>query len=146
MNNKIIKIQVEKQFQNWFKKNYKKFGFEKIIRHNVSISPDFIMLKNGKEVGVELETLVSNFILHKHNIAKINFVLCLIKDIELGIPILEVKELKYEPKYRRVTISLDDKLYSRFQKFCEDNHVIVSKRIERLMNEMLDSNDKRWRK
>jgi hypothetical protein len=47
---------------------------------------------------------------------------------------------------KRVTISLDDKLYLKFQKFCEDNDIIVSKRIERLMNEMLESPDKRWRK
>jgi len=39
---------------------------------------------------------------------------------------------------KRVTLSLDDKSYEKFQKFCEENDIIVSKRIERLMNEMLD--------
>ncbi len=39
---------------------------------------------------------------------------------------------------KRVTLSLDDKVYKDFQKFCEDNDIIVSKRIERLMSEMLE--------
>ena len=38
---------------------------------------------------------------------------------------------------RRVTLSLDDKIYKDFKKFCEENDIIVSKRIERLMKEML---------
>jgi len=39
---------------------------------------------------------------------------------------------------KRVTLSLDDKVYKNFQEFCEDNDIIVSKRIERLMSEMLE--------
>lgn len=38
---------------------------------------------------------------------------------------------------KRVTLSLDDKIYRDFQSFCEDNDIIVSKRVERLMKEML---------
>jgi len=38
---------------------------------------------------------------------------------------------------KRVTLSLDDSVYKDFQKFCEDNDVIVSKKIERLMKEFL---------
>lgn len=34
---------------------------------------------------------------------------------------------------KRVTLSLDDSVYSEFQKFCEENDIIVSKRVERLM-------------
>lgn len=36
---------------------------------------------------------------------------------------------------KRVTLSLNDKIYINFQKFCDDNDIIVSKRIERLMEE-----------
>lgn len=39
---------------------------------------------------------------------------------------------------KRVTLSLDSETYKKFQKFCEENDIIVSKRVERLMNEMLD--------
>jgi hypothetical protein len=38
---------------------------------------------------------------------------------------------------RRVTLSLDDKIYRDFQNFCEENDIIISKRVERLMKEML---------
>jgi hypothetical protein len=38
---------------------------------------------------------------------------------------------------KRVTLSLDDKIYRDFQDFCTENDIIVSKRIERLMKEML---------
>jgi hypothetical protein len=34
---------------------------------------------------------------------------------------------------KRITLSVDSKVYSDFQKFCEDNDIIVSKRVERLM-------------
>jgi len=38
---------------------------------------------------------------------------------------------------KRVTLSLDDKIYREFQRFCEEKDIIVSKRVERLMKEML---------
>lgn len=43
---------------------------------------------------------------------------------------------------KRVTLSLDSETYKRFQKFCEENDIIVSKRVERLMNEMLEKFEK----
>jgi hypothetical protein len=36
---------------------------------------------------------------------------------------------------KRVTLSLDSKVYQDFQNFCEKNDIIVSKRIERLIEE-----------
>ncbi len=39
---------------------------------------------------------------------------------------------------KRVTLSLDDKTYKSFQDFCEENDIILSKRIERLMKEHLE--------
>lgn len=144
---KIVKT--EKEFSDWFKMNYEKYGFSKIVRKNISTSPDFIMLKKGKEVGVELETLASNFILHKHDIKKIDFVLCLVKDLELGIPLIKVKELIFKPKYRRITLSLDDKVYKEFQKVCNEQDIVVSKRVERLMSEeteLINKNKRRGRK
>jgi len=44
---------------------------------------------------------------------------------------------------KRVTLSLDDSVYKKFQDFCERNDIIVSKRVERLMNEMLSEKTKR---
>lgn len=39
---------------------------------------------------------------------------------------------------KRVTLSLDSKTYEYFQDFCFKQDIIVSKRIERLMKEMLE--------
>ncbi|MEI6058674.1 MAG: hypothetical protein WCP89_02785 [archaeon] len=43
---------------------------------------------------------------------------------------------------KRVTLSLDDSVYEDFQKFCEENDIIVSKRIERLMLKELGDKNK----
>jgi hypothetical protein len=47
---------------------------------------------------------------------------------------------------KRVTLSIDSKAYEEFQKFCEENDIIISKRVERLMNKELEENKKRGRK
>lgn len=39
---------------------------------------------------------------------------------------------------KRVTLSIDDSVYKEFQKFCEENDVIISKRVERLMKKELE--------
>ena len=36
---------------------------------------------------------------------------------------------------KRITLSVDSKVYEEFQKACEEQDVVVSKRVERLMNE-----------
>jgi len=38
---------------------------------------------------------------------------------------------------KKVTLSLDDKVYKKFQDFCEQNDIMLSKRIERLIQEHL---------
>ncbi|MBI3623065.1 hypothetical protein HY212_03220 [Candidatus Pacearchaeota archaeon] len=130
-------IKNEKQFAQWFRKNYKELGYSKIIRGDISRCPDFIMLRNGKEVRVELETISSNFIAHKHSLDSIDEIICLIKDVDLGKPTREIKELKFEGN-RKVTLSLDDKVYSDFQRFCEENAIMLSKKIELLMRDLLN--------
>lgn len=44
---------------------------------------------------------------------------------------------------KRVTLSIDDSVYDEFQKACEDQDIIVSKRIERLMLKMLEEEKKK---
>jgi len=39
---------------------------------------------------------------------------------------------------KRITLSVDSKVYENFQKFCEENDIIVSKRVERLMSTELE--------
>ena len=44
---------------------------------------------------------------------------------------------------KKVTLSLNDKVYDSFQKFCEDNDIMLSRRVERLMQEHLINLKKR---
>lgn len=91
-----MKIKNEFEFKQWFRKNYKKLGFSEIIRDDIKTCPDFIMLKGNKKVNVELETLASNFIVHNHPLVKVDQVVCLVKDVDIGIPIREIKGLKFQ--------------------------------------------------
>ena len=90
----MIRIRNELDFKNWFKKNYKKLGFSKIIKDNPKGFPDFVMLENDKEIRVELEIKSSNFILHKHPIKEVDKIICIKKDIDLRIPIIELNNFK----------------------------------------------------
>ncbi len=42
---------------------------------------------------------------------------------------------------KRITLSVDSRVYADFQKFCEENDIIISKRVERLMNKELEEKD-----
>ncbi|MBD3249449.1 hypothetical protein GF336_05370 [Candidatus Woesearchaeota archaeon] len=135
MSKEIIKN--EKEFADWFKDNYKKLGFSKIVRPDISRCPDFIMLKDGKNVNVELETVASNFLVHKHDLDKVDEIICLVKDTELGKPITDVKELRFNGP-RKVTLSIDSNVYQRYKKYCEENAIMLSKKIELFMKEQID--------
>ncbi len=40
---------------------------------------------------------------------------------------------------KKVTLSLDDKVYSSFQKYCEENAIMLSKKIELIMRDIVDA-------
>lgn len=109
MDVKMKNIKNEYQLKKWFEKNFKKLGYYKIIRKDIGKFPDFIMLKNNKKVGVELETLSSNFILHNHDKRKVDEVICIKNDIEIGIPTREIKQLNYIPEIVRISATVDEK-------------------------------------
>ena len=138
---KGVIIKNERQFADWFKENYKKLGYSKILRGDISRCPDFIMLRDGKEVGVELETVSSNFLAHKHQLDKVDEILCLVKDIELGKPVKEVKQLTFEGN-RKVTLSIESEVYEKFKKYCEENAFILSKKLELDMKKELEEDKK----
>lgn len=140
MNSDVIKN--ERQFAEWFKNNFKQFGYSKIVRGDISRCPDFIMFRDGKEVGVELETLASNFVMHKHDIKKVDEIVCLINDVKLGIPVLEAKGVEFSLP-RKVTLSIEAEIYDRYKKFCEDNAIMLSKKIELIMKKELEGGDKK---
>ena len=39
---------------------------------------------------------------------------------------------------KKVTLSIDEDIWKDFQKFCEENDIIASKRVERLIQGHLD--------
>ena len=96
------------------------------------------MLRDGKEVGVELETVSSNFLAHKHDINKVDEILCLVKDVELGKPVKEVKQLTFEGN-RKVTLSIESEVYEKFKKYCEEHAFILSKKLELGMKKELEN-------
>ena len=102
-------INSEKELKKWFEKNFEKLGYTKIIRKDEGVYPDFILLKNKREVKVELETQLSHFLLHKHNVKEVDEIVCVEKDIklELGIPIIQVRELKYVPRVARLSATVE---------------------------------------
>lgn len=40
-------------------------------------------------------------------------------------------------KKKKVTINIDPKIYTEFQKFCDDHAYVVSKKIEILLKEVM---------
>ena len=84
------KFNNEHEFSEWFKLNYYLFGFDKLIKEQKNATPDFILSRNGKKVRVELETLSGNFIIHKHNPADVDLVICLINNKKLPVETLEI--------------------------------------------------------
>ena len=103
----VKKIRCEKDLSEWFIKNFKKLGYQKIIKDNNGRFPDFTMLKNGKEVGVELEILSSGFLWHKHDITKVKDVVCLRKDAPLKANVIELPYLNYAPRVVRMSATIE---------------------------------------
>ena len=102
-------INNEAEFSDWFKLNFTQFGYSKIVLGDVGLYPDFVMLRDGKEVKVELETKTSNFILHKHDLNKVDEIVCINKDIILAKEIHIAKNLIFAPK-ERITITINNNL------------------------------------
>jgi len=43
---------------------------------------------------------------------------------------------------KKITLSVDDKVYSKFQKYCQDNAIMLSKKIELFMKKELENGKK----
>ena len=39
---------------------------------------------------------------------------------------------------KKVTLSLDDKVYKNFQKYCEENAIMLSKKVEIIMGKIME--------
>lgn len=138
MRSKKVVIRKESELKKWFIENYKKLGYSKIVRKDIGECPDLIMLKNGQKIGVELETVASNFLLHKHDLNKVDEIVCVIKDVSLGKPVINISELKFigSPNVK-VTLSINRRVYTEFQKFCQENAIMLSRKLEIEMLEIM---------
>jgi hypothetical protein len=140
MDKKINVISSEKQLKEWFIGNYKKIGYNKIERGDIGVFPDFVMVRNKKKIRVELETLSSHFILHKHKRSEVDEVVCIKKDIEIGIPTIEIEHLKYKSRLIRLSATIEKETNELIRKLVETgiyrnkSHVIETA-IRRLNNE-----------
>lgn len=102
-----IKIVNEFEFKKWFEKNFKKLGYSKIIKGDTGKFPDFVMERNNDKLNVELETLSSNFLLHNHDFNKVDEVICIKKDVSLPVRIIEISELEFKPRIRRISATIE---------------------------------------
>jgi len=109
----------EFEFKKWFENNYTKLGYNKIIRKDNGTFPDFIMMKDGKRIRVELETMSSNFKLHKHPINKVDEIVCIKKDVDLDVHTIEVSELDFQP-IQRICVTLDESTIEILKKLVKD--------------------------
>lgn len=126
----MIKIRNEKDFENWFKKNYKKLGFSKIIRYNQQRFPDFVVMQGNKKVKIELEIKSSNFLLHKHPINKVDKVICIEKDADLNIPIILLNNFKLVSNLNKTPYSFEAQIYKLFEK----EKILVTSEIAKELN------------
>jgi len=42
---------------------------------------------------------------------------------------------------KTIALSLDEEIYERYQKYCGEHHMIVSRKVEALMKKELDEQD-----
>jgi len=100
-------IKNEFELKKWFEKNYKSLGYTKIVKKDDGTFPDFIMLRNDKKVRVELETMLSNFNVHKHNLNDVDEIICIKKDTNLNKAVITISELDFRPR-RRTSFSVSE--------------------------------------
>jgi len=134
-------IKSEKELSDWFIKNYEKLGYSEIVKDNNGRFPDFTMQKKGKSVGVELETLSSNFILHKHDKTKVDEVVCIKKDKEIGVKMVDIPDLNFNPRLRRISFTVDPEVKIFLQELVkEGTYRNMSHAVETAIREFRETN------
>ena len=85
----------EAEVIRWIKNNYRLLGYDKILQENDRKCPDFVMLKGCNKIRVEVELYSRGFLKHKHDPSSVDEVLCVKKDVDLSIPVSEIKQLAF---------------------------------------------------
>lgn len=116
------KFSNEKQFAEWFEINFRLLGFDQIVEKPAKC-PDYIMLRGISKVRVELETMSGNFILHRHDPKDVDLVICLLKNKDLPVKILELNAFDYTPptptetNNTKVSLDIPDELYYKLKEY-----------------------------
>jgi len=79
----------------------------------------------SKRVEIELKKLLENKGYNEH-------------DEQYKTP-SSTKKTKTTSKNQKITLSLNDKIYSDFKKFCNENAFLLSKKIELIMNDIMQN-------
>lgn len=76
-------IPFESPIRKWFENNFHLLGYDEILesRSGREGSPDFTMRVNEEKRGVEIESILSNFLRHAHNPCNVGDVVCMFRDI-----------------------------------------------------------------
>lgn len=107
----------EREFREYFDKNFKKFGVKKIqLSHEAC--PDYVLImENGEVINAEAELFAEQFKYdHKHQLDKVDVVLCCYAKSEkiLGKPVIalhkyyELNDPKYKPKRKHLEEKLSN--------------------------------------
>lgn len=82
LTSEILGAFLEKDIQNYFESHFKRYGFDRVKK--TVIDGNFIGWKKDKQYKIEIERKSSNFLLHGHDPDKINVILVLINDRDIG--------------------------------------------------------------
>lgn len=90
----------ESDFRTWFEDNKSRVGVKRIILSQ-EVCPDYVVeMENGEIAKIEAELFAISFKYHKHDPAKVDYILACYSDQEevLGVPVLAINKLcKFEP-------------------------------------------------
>ena len=118
----------EADVEKYFEAQHKELGFTRILKKQHDRTPDYICLRNGKKVKVELEYLSSSFIQHRHKVEDVDVVICVSKDKE--IPGVEIIALDHVLKpYHYLPF---------WEKYYEQHHPELLAEIEKRYREEVD--------
>lgn len=108
------KVKSEEEVCNWFEDNFKQLGYDSIIERNKRSFPDYVMVKNGEKVKVEIETVLSHFNYHKHNLDDVDDVVCIKKDTDLPLNVICLNDVF---SFRdRTSIMVDKEFKNKFKR------------------------------
>lgn len=96
-----IPFKTKGEFSEWFEKNIKLLGFNKIVEKRNGGFPDYrIEDGGGKTREVELELVVRDFLRHGHDPKKVDLIVCIFstEDEISGVPVLSIIKTPENPE------------------------------------------------